>query len=192
MKKLIFILLFLLLTLCFSEDLRVEIIKRYDNGNKKVLFKYKGEGIDEVVVERIAYSENGDTLILEKPLDKMQMVREYYEDGQIKGEGHYKDGERDGKEIFYYKNGKIRLERTFKMEKLVGLITSYYEHGQIEKEGYVIDGKEIGLWIFYYENGQIEAKGSFKDGKHNGKWTVYHENGSIDKIEEYKNGELLK
>ena len=44
--KSIYILLSLFLTFSFSEDLRVEIIKRYDNGNKKLLVKYRGEGVE--------------------------------------------------------------------------------------------------------------------------------------------------
>jgi len=48
--KSILILLSLFLTFSFSEDLRVEIFERYDNGNKKLLVKYRGEGVDEVVV----------------------------------------------------------------------------------------------------------------------------------------------
>ena len=63
--KSILILLSLFLTFSFSEDLRVEIIKRYDNGNKKLLVKYKGDDGEEVLVEKINYSESGDTLIWE-------------------------------------------------------------------------------------------------------------------------------
>ena len=134
-------LLSLFLTFSFSEDLRVEIIKRYDNGQKKVLVIYKGEGIDEVIVERITYSESGDTLILEKPLGQMKMVREYSENGQIEEERNYIDGKREGKYTYYYENGKIRKEGNFKDDEM--------------------DGK----WIWYYENGQIRFEGNYKDGK---------------------------
>ena len=56
------------------------------NGQKKLLVIYKGEGSDEAIVERITYSERGDTLMLEKPLDKFKMVRFYYENEQIESE----------------------------------------------------------------------------------------------------------
>ena len=101
------ILFSLILTFSFSEDLRVEIIKRYDNGNKKLLVKYRGEGVDEIVIERITYSESGDTLTLRKPLDKLHIIREYYENRQIKGEGNYKDDKKDGKFTFYNEDGSI-------------------------------------------------------------------------------------
>ena len=60
----ILILLSLLLISNCGEKVREEITERFDNGDKKLLVKYKGEGGDEVVVERITYSESGDTLLL--------------------------------------------------------------------------------------------------------------------------------
>ena len=81
--KYILILLSLFLTFSFSEDLRVEIIKRYFNGNKKLLVKYKGEGVDEVIIERITYGSRGDTLYWEKPLEDFyygERVFERYDD----------------------------------------------------------------------------------------------------------------
>ena len=102
-----------------------EVFSLYDNGKKKSLVIYKGEGSDEIVVERITYSEGGDTLILEKPLEKMKMVREYYEDGQIYGEEYYKDGLEYGKYTLYHENGQIRIEENYKDGKLDGKWTEY-------------------------------------------------------------------
>ena len=93
MKKLILLLFTLLLISNCGDKVREEITERYDDGSKKLLVRYKGEGIDEVITERITFNENGDILILEKPLEKMKMVREYYENGQIQIEINYKDGE---------------------------------------------------------------------------------------------------
>ena len=165
--KSILILLSLFLTFSFSEDLRVEIIKRYDNGNKKLLVKYKGEGVDEVVVERITYNENGDIILLEKPLDKLKMEREYYENGVIKGFHHYKDGKLEGKHISYYLNGQIQLEGNYK------------------------DDERDGKWISYHGNGKIKEEGNYKDGEKDDKW-IYYEDGSIKEVKNYKDGKLVK
>ena len=139
--KSILILLSLFLTFSFSEDLRVEIIKRYFNGNKKLLVKYKGEGVDEVIIERITYSKSGDTLILENTLDKMKMVREYYRNGQIEKEKNYKDGELDGKWTYYRENGQIEIEENYK------------------------DGKKDGKWTYYNKDGSIDKVEEYKNGK---------------------------
>ena len=169
----------------YYEKVREEIRERYDNGDKKLLVKYKGEGVDEVIIERITYSKSGDTLILENTLDKMKMVREYYRNGQIEKEKNYKDGELDGKWILYYENGQIRNERNYKDGEKDGKQTYYYENGQIEEEGNYKDWKEVGKWTSYYENGQIFGEGNYKDGKRDGKWTTYNEDGSIKEVKEY-------
>ena len=148
----------------YYEKLREEIIKRFDNGDKKLLVKYKGEGGDEVVVERITYNESGDTLRLEKPLDKMYMDR-FYLNGQIQSESNYKDEKMDGNQISYYENGKKESEVFYKDGELDGKYIGWYENGKKMEEAFFKDGEENGKMIYYYENGQIEREGNFKDGK---------------------------
>ena len=62
----------------YYDNVREEIINRYENGNKKLLVKYNGQGSNEIVIERITYSESGDTLYWEKPLEKFKMVKKYH------------------------------------------------------------------------------------------------------------------
>jgi len=163
--KSILILLSLFLISNCGEKVREEIIERYGDGKKKTFVIYKGEGSDEVIVERITYRENGDTLIWEKPLDKFKMERKYYENGQIWMEGNFKDGKKDGKWYEYNENGQIRKIVNYKDGKKDGKWTWYYENGQIEEEGNFKDGEEEGKWTWYYENGQIWMEGNYKNGK---------------------------
>ena len=189
----ILILLSLFLTFSFSEELRVEIIKRYDNGNKKLLVKYKGEGSDEVIVERITYGKNGETLKLEKLSENMKMVWEYYNNGQIWKETNYKDDKLDGKwTSYYYENGQIWKETNYKEGEESGEVTNYRENGQVRFDGNHKEGKRDVGWTYYYENGQIWFEGDYKDGWEDGTWTYYNEDGSIEKVEEYKDGELVE
>jgi len=174
----------------YYEKVREEITERYDDGKKKTIMKFVGEGSEEVMVEKIDYSQSGDTLMLEKPLEKMKMVREYHKNGKIKEERNYKDGKRDGKLTLYHENGQIRVEGNLKDENADGKRTTYYEDGQIESEGNYKDGKEDGKWIRYYEDGQIESEGNYKDGKEDGKWIRYYENGQIKSEGNYKDGKI--
>ena len=119
MKKLVILFTLILFIISCGEKVREEIIRRYDNGQMKVIVKYKGKGSDEVITERITYNENGDTLLLEKPRDKFKMVRDYFNNGQKMKEVTYKDGKKDG------------------------LYTWWYENGQKSQEGTIKDGKEI-------------------------------------------------
>ena len=45
--------------------------------------------------------------------------KEYYENGQLKEEGNWKDGERDGFQNRYYKNGQLESEGNFKDGELI-------------------------------------------------------------------------
>ena len=71
------ILLSLFITSC-GDNIREEITERYNDGKKKTIMKFKGSGSEEVMIEKLVYSQSGDTLIFEKPLDKIKMVREYF------------------------------------------------------------------------------------------------------------------
>ena len=187
-----YILTLILFIISCGETVREEITDRYVNGQKKLLVKYKGEGVDEVVVERITYNENGDILKLIQPLEKLEMLRFYRDNGKIMFEQNFKDGKRDGKYIDYLPNGKIMFEQNYKNDIIDGKCIWYHENGQIEEEGNYKDGKKDGKWIWYYEGGQIFGEGNYKDGERDGKWTTYNEDGSIKKVEEYKDGKLVE
>ena len=216
-KNLKFFLLITLLTLFIfncGEKVREEITDRYDDGKIKTLMKFIGKGSEEVMVEKVSYSQGGDTLILEKPLDKMQMLRKYYENGQKSEEGILNDGKKNGQWTWYYDNGQIHEETNLKDGKNDGKYTSYLANGQIEEEGHFKNGELDGKWIWYYSNGKIwregnykkdilddytwyypngkiMSKGNYKNEEKDGKWIFYNEDGSIDKIEEYKDGKII-
>ncbi len=194
MKNLTKISIITLLTLFISncgDKVREEITERYEDGNKKTIMKFKGSGSEKVMVEKVSYSQNGDTLIWEKPLDKMKMVREYFFNGQIWKEVNYKGGKEDGRYTDYDEYGQIRNERNYKDGEKDGKWTVYYENGQIGSEGNYKDGKKDGKWTGYHENGQIQVVGNYKEGKLEGKRTYYNEDGSINGVKEYKDGKLI-
>ena len=97
MKKTVILFTLVLFIISCGGKVREEITERYDNGSKKLLVKYNGS--DKTIVERTTYSENGDTLLFEKPLDKIKMEKVYYSNGQIKEIINYKN-EKNGWKIF--------------------------------------------------------------------------------------------
>ena len=88
MKHLLSILCLFSFLLC--QDIIEEIRLRYDNGNKKLLVKYLKKGSNEIVIERIRYALNGDTLTLEN---------------------YNQNGQKDGIWKYYNSNGLFREER---------------------------------------------------------------------------------
>jgi len=77
-------------------------------------------------------------------LEELQMNgkhTEYYDDGQKKEEGFYKDSKKDGFSTIWYENGQKRIEGNYK------------------------DGKPDGLWIKYREDGTEVFRQTFKNGE---------------------------
>ena len=133
----------LLLIVGCEEQVREEIIARHSMGEKKILVKYKGSGVDEVIIGRIFYHQNGDTIQLKQFSDngEINVKWVYYDNGQIQQQLNYKDGTADGK------------------------YTTYFENGQVQREGNYKYGWEIGKWTEYYGNGKIKNERIFENGK---------------------------
>ena len=106
----------------------------------------------------------GEGLLLEK-LHLNGKHTEYYDDGQKKEEGNYKDSEKEGLWTKWYENGQKAQEENYKNGKLDGLSTYWYENGQKEWEANWKDGNQHGLSTHWYENGQKEGESNWRDGK---------------------------
>ena len=65
------------------------------------------------------------------------IIRENYENGQIKSKGRYVNGEKNGYYIEY-------LELPDQFEEL-----------HVASKGIYVNGEKNGEWITYYENGQL-------------------------------------
>ncbi|MDC0499181.1 pentapeptide repeat-containing protein, partial [Candidatus Pseudothioglobus singularis] len=111
-----------------------------------------------------------------------------YENGQIREEGNYKNGKKDGEWTEWYENGQIWKKLNFKDDKGNGKWTYWYEDGQIRAEGKIKDSKGNGKWTYWYENGQKREEGNYKNGKKDGEWTEWHEDGQKSHQGNYKNG----
>ena len=70
-----------------------------------------------------------------------------------------------GKVLSKYENGRIKLEATFKDGQPEGKATAWHENGQKAREGTFKDGKEDGKGTKWYENGQMKSEITYKDGK---------------------------
>jgi antitoxin component YwqK of YwqJK toxin-antitoxin module len=65
--------------------------------------------------------------------------------------------------INWYENGQKKREGTFKDGKKVGKWTRWYENGQKKREGTYKDGELNGLWTGWYKNGQKKYEETYKD-----------------------------
>ena len=132
MKKFLLLnITFILLFACSTKP--VEVVEDiFPDGTPKTVKYYKGES-KEVLVKEILY----------------------YEDGQKKLEGAYKDGERTGQWAYWYANGNLWSQGVYKDGLENGLKTVWHENGQKYYEGNLIDGTRIGVWKFWEKDGSL-------------------------------------
>ena len=104
-----------------------------------------------------------------KKVEKLPVMRDglYYE--------HFSPNLANGTYEIYYDNGQLKTIGTFKDGKKDGLFEEYYENGQLQGRGTYKDWKRDGLWEYYHENGQLQYKGTYKDGRQEGLVEYYNE-----------------
>jgi uncharacterized protein len=170
----------------------------YSTGKVKVVGSYKNNVPDGVMRE---YSPEGK--ITDSKIFKEGVVvgdgiidaegvrqgawKEYYNTGELKGEGTYVNGQRIGDWKYYHQNGKIeQIGKFLKNEKPDGPWKWYFENGNLLREETFENGMEIGTMIEYNDTGVVVAKGDFVDGLEEGPWFYHY--GDFTEEGSYKEG----
>ena len=114
----------------------------------------------------------------------------YNEKGIILGEGIVdKKGKKQGEWSFFYENGDVKSKGEFKNDKEIGNWKYFFSGGLIEQKGRYIKGKPDGLWEWFYASGKKRRTGNFYKGKEDGLSIEYSEDGTIMSNGEYSDGE---
>ena len=94
--------------------------------------------------------------------------------GQLRAEGHYESGSRDGVWTYYDVLGNVQGQGTYENGKMKsGLEITFYNNGQKESEGTWTNGQKDGYWIAYFRSGAKEEEGNYLHGKKTGVWREY-------------------
>jgi antitoxin component YwqK of YwqJK toxin-antitoxin module len=103
--------------------------------------------------EGLVYIKGSDTLYTGEELD-------FYENGQKKFEGNYKDGKMDGLFVGWHDNGKKGWEVNWKDDKRDGLVVEWHENGQKKGEATFKDDKPVeGSEKFWNSKGEpVDSK----------------------------------
>ena len=89
---------------------------------------------------------------------------DFYENGQLKSEWNFKDGEANGSFKEYYENGQLFEDGHWKDGLRHGNFKEYYKNGQLNSVWNIKDGKAHGPYKEYDKNGQLIEEGNWKDG----------------------------
>ena len=108
-----------------------------------------------------------------------EISREFYESGNVYGEGPIVNGLMEGKWKIFYETGELAAEIIFIKGVVNGQLTQYYKNGKIKKIGQVVDGSNEGESIYYYESGNIYCETNYLNNKRHGNYRFYYENGNL-------------
>ena len=116
---------------------------------------------------------------------------EYWDNGKVRVEGRYQDGNKKIKEglwKYYDVDGLIEAENNYENGKLNGLATTYSSGGALQDEANYKNGKLNGSYKVYYDKGNIKEEGKYVNDKNEGIVKYYYENGVLKNEAYWKNG----
>ena len=111
---------------------------------------------------------------------KVEIVKTYHENGQIKEEIEAVNDKRHGLYKQYHDNGQLRVFTRFENGLQVdGVVDSFDENGFLIRTVEIINGNLNGPFKEFYPSGMIKKGGEYKDDEIIGKPIEYYEDGSI-------------
>ena len=195
------------------------LYRKYDKNGNLFIYTYAidGKNTDKGYYSdgKLAYIKELKIVKGEAPIQNGKYI-EYYKNGQIKVQGHYKDGKREGEfktflrnsknaGSIFYKNGKIikstlinsmKDNASFSVLTDINynsnsheIVTDEFPNGLLKQYfTFNKDGLLDGESRQYYEEGDIKSISPFKNNIANGTFISYYQNGNIKEKHTYKNG----
>ena len=145
------------------------------------------DAVDAGAVAEDAVAEDEAKAVADPNMKKL-----YREDGTLQYEGHFENGDFNGKGKQYYLDGiTLAYEGDFKDDTFNGKGKRYKEDGNLEYEGDFKDGKYHGKGKLYYPDGiALFYEGDFKDNKYHGKGKRYYPYGTLAYEGDFKDGKF--
>ena len=195
------------------------LYRKYDkNGNLSIYtYAIDGKNTDKGYYSdgKLAYIKELKILKGEAPIPNGKYI-EYYKNGQIKVQGYYKEGKRDGEFKAFLRNGKSAGSVIYKDGKIIKstlinsmkdnasfsiltdinsssnsheVVTDEFSNGLL-KQYFTFNKDELldGESRQYYEEGDIKSISPFKNNVADGVFISYYQNGNMKEKHAYKNG----
>lgn len=142
----------------------------------------------------------------------VEVKKDYWDNGKLKSELRYENGELNGPSFWYMANGKPQLEVNYRHNKMQGPTRRWHENGNLMEEawykdgvrdsvfrayslkgllieeGYYVDGKLNGDYRRWYENGQVFQEGQYVDDMMDGSWLVFYADGNLASKADFDKG----
>jgi len=196
------------------------LYRKYDkNGNLSIYtYAIDGKNIDKGYYSdgKLAYIKELKIVKGEAPIQNGKYI-EYYKNGQIKVQGYYKEGKRDGEFKAFLRNGKSAGSVIYKDGKIIKstlinsmkdnasfsiltdinynsnsheIVTDEFPNGLLKQYFiYNKNGLLDGESREYYEEGDIKSISHFKNHIPDGVFISYYPNGNMEEKYAYVNGQ---
>ncbi|MBL7956686.1 MAG: hypothetical protein JNM49_01890 [Flavobacteriales bacterium] len=138
-----------------------------------------------------SYSKSGkrEGLFKEFKLDGSIAGARIYQGDQVISEGLVNEaGAMEGPWVEYYNSGEKRAEGSYKEGKKEGDWTFYHRSGKVEQRGKYLSGQAHGPWTWFYENGEVHRQEVYRKGREDGPSTEFDEEGGVITQGEYIDG----
>ncbi len=161
-----------------------------DTGKQTLLENRNEKG--ELVGERKEWYDNGQKKTTGNYKDGKRdgERKEWYDTGQLKTVEHYKDGKRDGEQLSYNGDGKLSERHNFKNGAEDGLQETFFEDGKLSERYTARDGEKNGLFEAYsfLNHDQIALRSNYKNNWNDGLFEMWYSNGQMQYRHNYKDG----
>ena len=94
-----------------------------------------------------------------------EVNRDYYDNGKLKSETHYKNGKKEGLQTGWFESGSKKAEAHFKNGRLHGTTKAWYKNGLNFFILHNKNGIESGIRKEWDENGKLIFEGKPEDMK---------------------------
>ena len=118
------------------------------------------------------------------------LMTEYSDSGTVIAKGEYIDGLEDSSWV--YMLGDVKVEGSYKEGKRDGDWKYYYHNGTLSFNGKFLDDNPDGKHIYYWDNGKEREEGNYIMGKREGDWYKYNDDGTLFLTTTYRNGIEIK
>ena len=195
------------------------LYRKYDKEGNLSIYTYAidGKNTDKGYYSdgKLAYIKELKIVKGEAPIQNGKYI-EYYKNGQIKVQGYYKEGKRDGEFKAFLRNGKSAGSVIYKDGKIIKstlinsmkdnasfsiltdinsssnsheVVTDEFSNGLL-KQYFTFNKKGLldGESRQYYEEGDIKSISPFKNNVADGVFISYYQNGNMKEKHAYKNG----
>jgi antitoxin component YwqK of YwqJK toxin-antitoxin module len=153
-----------------------EVIEYYDSGNKKSNKQYKSGKING---EWTFWKKDGSLLDNGKFQNGNGVIKEYYDNNQLKFEANYTNDKYNGFVLEYSENGSLAKKENYVNGLLNDERLLYFDNGKLKEKANYVMGKIEGKKTEYFESGVLKEKTEYKNGKKNGWQLTYDEKGKL-------------